>query len=317
MATNSGDRGSDPDMSDDNAKKPRCSPSDPTLKTPIQETGGTNGSSEANMESACQPSPTSNSQSQTNSAGEPVDSSAAMETEDRQKDTGNGAEVAMDVSAEAKSSNSAEETTPEVLKPKEMVDFKVMYNKQKYDVSFDLDGTVATLKTHVQTITSVPAEMQKLMYRGLMKDDKTLRELNVSKGVKLMLIGSTMNDVMEVNKPVPKGATKVKEETAPAKEPLCKQKMHKKILDKGMPEDVMPGLKNRQESLPSVPISGMYNKAGGKVRLTFKLEIDQLWIGTKERTEKLPMSSIKNVISEPIEGHEEYHIMVSIGFLEA
>lgn len=56
----------------------------------------------------------------------------------------------------------------------------------------------------------------------------------------------------------------------------------------------------------------MMNKSGGKVRLTFKLEIDQLWIGTKERTEKIPMSSIKNIVSESIEGHEEYHIMVRI-----
>jgi hypothetical protein len=29
------------------------------------------------------------------------------------------------------------------------------------------------------------------------------------------------------------------------------------------------------------------------VRLTFKLELDQLWLGTKERTEKLPLNSIK------------------------
>ena len=29
-----------------------------------------------------------------------------------------------------------------------------------------------------------------------------------------------------------------------------------------------------------------------------------------ERTEKIPMGSIKNVISEPIEGHEEYHLLV-------
>lgn len=36
-----------------------------------------------------------------------------------------------------------------------------------------------------------------------------------------------------------------------------------------------------QERLPAVPLSGMYNKSGGKVRLTFKLEQDQLWIGTK------------------------------------
>ena len=37
----------------------------------------------------------------------------------------------------------------------------------------------------------------------------------------------------------------------------------------------------------------MLNKSGGKVRLTFKLEQDQVWIGTKERTQKLPLNSIK------------------------
>ena len=30
-----------------------------------------------------------------------------------------------------------------------------------------------------------------------------------------------------------------------------------------------------------------------------------------ERTDKIPMGSIKAVVSEPIEGHEEYHLMVS------
>ena len=36
-----------------------------------------------------------------------------------------------------------------------------------------------------------------------------------------------------------------------------------------------------QETLPSTPLSGMLNKHGEKVRLTFKLETDELWIGTK------------------------------------
>ena len=41
------------------------------------------------------------------------------------------------------------------------------------------------------------------------------------------------------------------------------------------------GIKGRKEPLPSIPLAGMYNKAGGKVRLTFKMEADQLWLGTK------------------------------------
>lgn len=101
------------------------------------------------------------------------------------------------------------------------------------------------------------------------------------------------------------------EKASSTKESLCKQKIHRKVLDKGVPDDVMPGIKNCNDNLPPFPLSGMLNKHGGKVRLTFKLENDQLWLSTKERTEKLPMGSIKNVVSEPIEGHEEYHVMVN------
>ncbi|PKU29143.1 ubiquitin hypothetical protein [Limosa lapponica baueri] len=64
---------------------------------------------------------------------------------------------------------------------------------------------------------------------------------------------------------------------------------HRKVLDKGKPDDVMPSVKGVQERLPTVPLSGMYNKSGGKVRLTFKLEQDQLWIGTK--VDKLCLST--------------------------
>jgi hypothetical protein len=66
-----------------------------------------------------------------------------------------------------------------------------------------------------------------------------------------------------------------------------------------------------QEPLPPVPLSGMLNKQGKKVRLTFKMELDQLWIGTQQRTDKVPMSSIKAVVSEPIIDHDDYYIVVS------
>lgn len=48
-----------------------------------------------------------------------------------------------------------------------------------------------------------------------------------------------------------------------------------------VPQAALTGCVSLQERLPTVPLSGMYNKSGGKVRLTFKLEQDQLWIGTK------------------------------------
>ena len=38
---------------------------------------------------------------------------------------------------------------------------------------------------------------------GLVKDDKTLRELHVTSGVKMMVVGSTISDVITVQAPTP------------------------------------------------------------------------------------------------------------------
>ncbi|KAG8185738.1 hypothetical protein JTE90_000724 [Oedothorax gibbosus] len=200
---------------------------------------------------------------------------------------------------------------------KELVDFKVIFNKKKHDICFPLDDTVLALKKHFETLIGVPVSMQKVMFKGLCKDEKTLRDVGVTKGAKVMVVGSTLSDVIAVNTPTEQD---IKEEKAAAatKEAFCKQKLHKKVLDKGIPEDVQPGIKNAKDALPPYPLSGMVNKSGGKVRLTFKLEVDQVWIGTKERTDKIPMNSIKTIVSEPIEGHEEYHIMgIQLGTTEA
>ncbi|KAM5152956.1 ubiquitin domain-containing protein UBFD1 [Mantella aurantiaca] len=217
--------------------------------------------------------------------------------------------------SEGTSSQDTGSTQPEAVSngedsesEKEHVEFKIIWNKNKYDVKLPLDSTGASLKQKIHTLTGLPPAMQKVMFKGLLPEDKTLREIKVTNGAKVMVVGSTINDVLAVTTPKETIQQEVKEEEN-KKEPLCRQKQHRKVLDKGKPEDVMASIKGVQERLPATPISGMYNKSGGKVRLTFKLEQDQLWIGTKERTEKIPMGSIKNVVSEPIEEHDDYHMM--------
>lgn len=199
------------------------------------------------------------------------------------------------------------------------IDFKVIYNKKKYDVSLPPDTDIGALKTHLQTVISIPPAMMKVMIKGLAKDEMTLKKLGVTKGSKVMVIGSSLNDVLQVSttpKDVPKDLSSTKETSSSSE--TCKQKQHKKVLDRGKPDDVMPGIFGLKEPLPTQPLSGMLNKHGGKVRLTFKLDSDQIWIGTKERTEKLPLNSIKNVVSEPIDGHKEYHIVaLQLGPTEA
>ena len=68
---------------------------------------------------------------------------------------------------------------------------------------------------------------------------------------------------------------------APPKEYLSEQKEHKKLIEKGKPEDVPLGIRHRNDPLPATPLSGMINKYGAKVRLHFRKDQDQLWIGTK------------------------------------
>jgi len=157
------------------------------------------------------------------------------------------------------------------------------------------------------------------MIKGLAKDEMTLRKLGVAKGSKIMVVGSSINDVLQMTatpKDVGKAAasgSSLKEESS-----VTKVKQHKKILDRGKPDDLMVGKKLTQDPLPPQPLTGMLNKHGGKVRLTFKMDVSQVWIGTKERTEKVPFSSIKSVVSEAIPSHEEYHILaLQLGPTEA
>lgn len=108
--------------------------------------------------------------------------------------------------------------------PKEIVSFIVIHNKNKFDVQFPFDETVSKLKQHLQNIISkyycsernvfflfichslklsldVPQALQKVMFKGLAKDDKTLREIGITPGVKVMVVGSKLDDVLAVSTP--------------------------------------------------------------------------------------------------------------------
>uniref|UniRef100_A0A8I5U065 Ubiquitin-like domain-containing protein n=1 Tax=Pongo abelii TaxID=9601 RepID=A0A8I5U065_PONAB len=91
---------------------------------------------------------------------------------------------------------------------RELVDLKIIWNKTKHDVKFHLDSI------------GLPPAIQKVMYKGLVPEDKTLREIKVTSGAKIMVVGSTINDVLAVN--TPKGAA---QQDAKAednkKKPLC------------------------------------------------------------------------------------------------
>ena len=65
---------------------------------------------------------------------------------------------------------------------------------------------------------------------GKLSDSNTLRESKITKGVKVMLIGSTVADLLAVTAPdMAALKEEMAKEEAASKEPLCKQKVREKF----------------------------------------------------------------------------------------
>lgn len=131
---------------------------------------------------------------------------------------------------------------------REMVELKIIWNKNKYDLKIPVDNTGAKLKESIHSLTGkvagkaardspwsafpmpsavspgLPPAMQKVMYKGLLPEDKTLRDIKITNGAKIMVVGSTINDVLAVNTPKEAMQQEVKAEEN-KKEPLCRQKV--------------------------------------------------------------------------------------------
>lgn len=81
------------------------------------------------------------------------------------------------------------------------VEFAIIHNKDKYMVSMPLSSTIGQLKDKLVDIIGVPIKMQKIMIKGLAKDDQTLESLNVSSSSKIMVVGAKLQDIVAVAVP--------------------------------------------------------------------------------------------------------------------
>ncbi|GIL73657.1 hypothetical protein Vretimale_5459 [Volvox reticuliferus] len=196
--------------------------------------------------------------------------------------------------------------------PVEEVTFKIQFGKNSSDVKRPFDSTVGDLKDEIQKQLGIPSKLQKLMCKGsALKDDTaTLRQAGVKDGSKLLLIGSNPRAV-DAAKAGSSGAAAGEWDAPKVEEPIYKQAQHAKVLAKGVPDGGLPGIPGRQvpmdDSLTAIP--GLLNSQGSKVRMTFKTEMQQLWLGSEATTQKVPFGTISKIESWPIEGNEGYSIL--------
>ncbi|KJP85335.1 hypothetical protein AK88_05039 [Plasmodium fragile] len=72
-----------------------------------------------------------------------------------------------------------------------IVNVTVKWKSHVYnDLQLDTSKSILTFKEMLCTLTNVPPEKQKLMYKGLIKDDTDLSTLNIKNNDKIMLVGS-------------------------------------------------------------------------------------------------------------------------------
>ncbi|KAJ8953367.1 hypothetical protein NQ318_023484 [Aromia moschata] len=64
---------------------------------------------------------------------------------------------------------------------------------------FKSNLTISELKKQLQDLLGVPYSMQKLMYKGLLQDNQTISSSGITKGSKIMVVGSTLNDILAIS----------------------------------------------------------------------------------------------------------------------
>lgn len=197
------------------------------------------------------------------------------------------------------------------------ITIKVQFMKNTKDLEVSTQSTVGDLKTEVAKLYDIPPPLQKLMFRGMLKNDAdTVQQVGLKTGAKVMLIGTSPAEILSTATAAAAATATSSKDMAwdvppTPDEPICKHQQHAKVIAKGRPPDGLEGVTDKQVVMPEEmnSIPGLLNSQGNKVRLTFKPEMQQIWLGSATSTQKVPYNAVSKIESFPIEGHEGYSIM--------
>ncbi|KAI9011735.1 hypothetical protein DFJ74DRAFT_684447 [Hyaloraphidium curvatum] len=188
--------------------------------------------------------------------------------------------------------------TPAVADAGPPVAFKVAFGKEVHQLSLPGTCSVGDLKKKLEEATGIHANLQKLIWKGTLNDEKLLKDCQLTATSKVLMMASKVSDIVTVNLPPAAGASAEKKplEALARWETMTE---HKKVIEKGPPEDA-PAPPSGNLPIPPNGIVGLFNRQGIKTRLTFKPAEQQVVIATADRTQKVSYDQIKNVSSQAI-----------------
>lgn len=198
-----------------------------------------------------------------------------------------------------------------------LVFFTAIHNRNRIKMSIPSTNTVLDIKRHLEPLISVPCEMQKLIFQGILHDSTIVQNIGLpEKEAKIMVVGTDRVTADQVRKDEQTDGPLKPEEMVdnnrlPGTDTWSEQTDHKRVLEQfGKPEDAMIGIINSQDNLaPDEPLSGMLDKRGQHLRLRVKGDNSELWLTTPSVTHKIPLATVFEVESQSIPSHPEYHIM--------
>ncbi|KAJ3381951.1 hypothetical protein HDU84_004732 [Entophlyctis sp. JEL0112] len=185
------------------------------------------------------------------------------------------------------------------------VNFTVSYQRTSHSYTLPLSTTVGALKEAIAERTGVHQNLQKLLFKGVLKDNDTLANARITDGTKVLLMASKEQDILHVVEAPSRASLESSgaDLTAGAEKPkMFADEAHAKVLRRGKPDYAMdPSAATISESprtpLPALGVVGA-NQRGMKTRLSFRADTQELQIATAERTQKVAFTGISRILAE-------------------
>ncbi|KAJ3442459.1 ubiquitin domain-containing protein ubfd1 [Anaeramoeba flamelloides] len=195
-----------------------------------------------------------------------------------------------------------------------MIILILKYKKQSHELKMQHDDTIGDLKALVEKITKVPKSLQKLIYKGIQKNDqKTLREAKMRNKSKVLLIGNPSQEIASTNsQPVDRdvedySSWKVNKEKNSY---FCSLDEHQNFMNNRKPTREIPHSRNgRHLQLPKSPIRNVWDEFGQRVKLKFKSNKDQLRIKSLSQTLAVQLGMIKDLYTKELSNFNGYSLM--------
>jgi len=180
----------------------------------------------------------------------------------------------------------------------------IVFKGKAFVLSVGDNDTIATIKSSLESLTDIPAENQKLLYKGVLSNSSTVAECRLSETTKIILMGSKPESINKVQQP----PEPMQEDTVMAEERWEDETKHQKIIATGCVSGCPAG-NNGSWPLPNNrEITHLRNSFGNKCRMIFAY--DSVRISSDHGSLSIPYSEILSVSWQKLEKHQGYGILL-------